>query len=176
MPGPGAGSSSMSTSRRRREVSARAPSRNLRQAAVTSQALGSRGGSSGQTRRASTRASCTASSAAAKSAPRRPRIPITVGVSALSRDSSTRPSLRDGLGLAEERAALEPLVDRLPTGARSRGQLTGQLERPYVGVNAVVHPAGDRVLGLGERAVSDRRPPLAVVAHERSPRGERLTV
>ena len=75
--------------RRRREVSARLASRNRRQATVTSQPFGSRGGSSGQTRTASTRASCTASSAAAKSAPRRTRMPSTLGVRLRSRRSFT---------------------------------------------------------------------------------------
>ena len=41
----------------------------------------------GQARTASTRASCTASSAAAKSAPRRTRIPSTLGVRLRSRAS-----------------------------------------------------------------------------------------
>ena len=74
--------------RRRRVVSALAASRKRRQATVTSQPFGSRGGSAGQTRTASTRASCTASSAAAKSAPRRTRIASTVGVRLRSRASS----------------------------------------------------------------------------------------
>ena len=77
--GPGAGSAPARSSRPRRAVSDRVASRKRRQATVTSQPFGSRGGSAGQVRRASVSASCTASSAAAKPAPRRPRIPSTSG-------------------------------------------------------------------------------------------------
>jgi DNA-directed RNA polymerase specialized sigma24 family protein len=80
--------------RRRRAASERVASRNLRQATVTSQAFGSRGGSAGATRSASTSAACGASSAAAKSAPRRTRTPMTPGVRLRSRSSSTRPVTR----------------------------------------------------------------------------------
>ena len=59
---------------------------------------------------------------------------------------------------------------------RSRGQLTSQLERPLVAVDVDHHPAGDQVLGLRERTVGDRRPPLAVVADERALRRECLPV
>ena len=67
-------------------------------------------------------------------------------------------------------------MDRLAAGARRGGQLAGQLERPLVGVDVDDHPAGDEVLGLGERAVGDRRPALAVVPDQRALRGQRLAV
>ena len=49
-----------------------------------------------------------------------------------------------------------------PPAPGSRRQLAGQLDRPLVAVDVDRHPTGDQVLGLGERAVGDRWPPLAV--------------
>ena len=163
---------------RRRSASA---SRNRRHATVTSQPFGSRGGSSGHTRTASTSASWTASSAAAKSAPRRTRTPEhgrddgPCSRALVDRGSTAGHSVTVGR-LAVERAQLEPLVDRLAAGPRRRRQLPGQLERPLVAVDVDDHPAGDQVLGLGERAVGDRRPALAVVADPRAVHRQRLAV
>ena len=52
----------------------------------------------------------------------------------------------------------------------------GQLEGAVVAVDVDHHPAGDEVLGLGERTVGDRRAALAVVPDERPLGRERLTV
>src|SRR5215218_395593 len=133
-----------------------------------------------------TSASWTASSADAKSAPRRTRTPITSGISSRSRDSSTPVSMPvpgaavrsvgdQGRG-AEEGPHLQPLVDRLPAGSGRGRQLSGQLDGAVPGVDVDDHPAGDQVLGLRERTIGDRRPPLAVVADEGAPRRERLAV
>jgi hypothetical protein len=157
---------SSTRSSRRRRASARVASRNLRQAPVTSHAFGFRGVSSGKMRTASTSASCKASSTAAKSAPRRAG-PDHAGRQAPQQ--GFRPlerSLRDGGRLGQERAHLEPLVDRLPTCPRGGRQPPGQLDGALVAVDVDHIPAGDEVLGLGGGAVSDRRATLAVVPDE----------
>ena len=51
----------------------------------------------------------------------------------------------------------------LAAGPGRRRQLAGQLEGPLVAVDVDDHPAGDQVLGLGERAIRHRRTPLAVM-------------
>src|SRR3954453_3440028 len=85
-------------------------------------------------------------------------------------------ALRDGGRRGQERAQLEPLVDRLPARPGGRRQLSGQLDGALVAVDVDHHPAGDEVLDLGEWAVGDRRAALAVVPDERALGGERLTV
>src|SRR5690606_2980152 len=77
-------------------------------------------------------------------------------------------------GGAEERPDLEPFVDRLAAGPRSGGELPGQLDRALPGVHVDDEPAGDEVLGLGERTVGHRWAPLAVVPHERHLGRQRL--
>src|SRR3954471_24504255 len=85
-------------------------------------------------------------------------------------------ALRDGGRLGQERAYLEPLVDRLPARPGGGRQLPGQFDGALVAVDVDHHPAGDEVLRLGERAVGDRRAPLAVVPDECALRGEGLAV
>src|SRR6188472_1549336 len=130
-------------------------SRKARHATVTSQPVGSAGGSSPQAESARISASWTASSAVAKSAPRRTRTLRTRGTSARSSTSST--SVLEGGRGGEEGPDLEPLVDRLASGSRRGRQLTGELEGPVVGVDVDDHPPRDQVLRLGERAVGHRR-------------------
>ena len=78
--------------------------------------------------------------------------------------------------LGQERAQFEPLVDRLPACAGRGRQLAGQFDGSVVVVDVDHHPAGNEVLGLGERAVGDRRATLTVVPDEGALRSESLTV
>src|SRR4051794_25651506 len=149
-------------------------SRNARHATVTSQPVGSAGGSSPHVESARMSASWTASSAVAKSAPRRTRTLKTAGTSPRSSTSST--SLGDVGRRSHERPDLEPLEDRLAVGARRRRELTGELDGALVAVDVDRHPAGNQVLGLGKGAVDHCRSALAVVAHPRALRRQRLSV
>ena len=164
-PGSGVGSRSTSTSRCLRQVSARAASRNLRQAAVTNQPLGSRGGSAGDSRTASTSAP-EGIPADAKSAPRRMRMPITVGVRVRSSASSTArhsemlwASARNGRPRAIRRSACR----------RARGcrQLARRLHRAVPRRHIDDVPPRDQVLGLDERPVRHPRRPCRCTARTR---------
>ena len=91
----------------------------------------------------------------AKSAPRRTRTPITAGTSSRSSDSFTRSpwAARPGRG------ALEPLVDRLPTRTRSRGQFAGQLERPLaVSTSITIQPATRSLVSANGPSVTGAAP------------------
>src|SRR5699024_12587358 len=68
-------------------------------------------------------------------------------------------------GHAVEGTQLEPLVDRRAVLAGRGRELTGELDRPFGALHVDDHPAGDEVLGLGERPVGDRWPSLPAVAH-----------
>src|SRR4051795_6317130 len=175
------GSAYVVSSRRCLAAWLRRASTSRRVATVVSQARGSRGGCSGQTRSASSRASCSASSATSKSSPLRTRPASTRGTRARSAPSSSRPRssvIAASSGrLGHHLPDVDPLVQRLPARAWLGGDVGGELDRAFAGLHVDHVPPGHEVAGLGERAVGgDRcrlRPP---VAHPR-PRGrERLRV